>query len=116
MIGSSSARVRERLADGDVIVVEVIGVLLLAGGFLGVFEIRLRDEVVVGLTTCGRLVLGQGPQRSCTGDLFTTSWKMKLTGRRKNRGDRREGDEEEEVNGDVESIRETHRNEMTMHG
>ena len=26
----------------------------------------------------------QGPQRSCTEDLSTTSWKMKLTGRRKN--------------------------------
>ena len=35
-------------------------------------------------TFCGRLVLGQGPQRSCTGDLSTTSWKMKLTGGRKN--------------------------------
>ena len=33
---------------------------LLAGGFLGVFDISLRDEEVVGLTTCGRLVLGQG--------------------------------------------------------
>ena len=27
----------------------------------------------------------QGPQRSCTEDSATTSWKMKLTGRRKNR-------------------------------
>ena len=59
----------------------------MTGGFLGVFDISLRDEVVVGLITCGRLVLGQGAkvQRSCTGDLSTTSWKMKFTGRRKDR-------------------------------
>ena len=50
----------------------------------------------------------QGPQRSCTGDLSTTSWKMKLTGRRKNRVIREKEDEEEEVNGDVEAIRGTH--------
>ena len=60
VIGSSSARVGERLADGDVIVVEVIGGPLLAGGFLGVVDISLRDVVLVGLITCGRLVLGQG--------------------------------------------------------
>ena len=56
----------------------------------------------------------QGPQRSRTGCLSTTSWKMKLSGRRKNRVLREIGDQEEEVNGEVESIRETH-NEMT-HG
>ena len=60
MIGSSSARVRQHLADGDVIVVEVIGGPLLAGGFLGVFDKSLRDVVLVGLITCGRFVLGQG--------------------------------------------------------
>ena len=60
MIGSSSARVQERLADGDVIEVEVIKGPLPAQGFLGVVDINLRDEVVVGLITCGRLVLGQG--------------------------------------------------------
>ena len=43
-----------------VIVVEVIRGPLLAGGLLGVFDKSLRDEVVVGLITCGRLVLGQG--------------------------------------------------------
>ena len=51
VIGSSSARVKERLADGDVIVVEVIRVPLLARGLLGVFDISLCDEVVVGLKT-----------------------------------------------------------------
>ena len=60
MIGSSSARIKERHADGDVIVVEVIREPLLAQGLLGVFDMSLYDEVVVGLATCGRLVLGQG--------------------------------------------------------
>ena len=55
----------------------------------------------------------QGPQRSCTWDLSTKSWKMKLTGRRKNRVDQGDGDQEEEVNGDVEAIRETHNAHMT---
>ena len=33
----------------------------------------------------GSFSASQGPQRNCTGDLSVTSWKMKLTGRRKNR-------------------------------
>ena len=49
-----------RLADGDVIVVEVIGGPLLNGGLLRVFDMSLCDEVVVGLITCVRLVHGQG--------------------------------------------------------
>ena len=56
----SSARVEERLADGDVIVVEVIRGPFLDRGFLDVFDMSLCEELVVGLTTCGRLVLGQG--------------------------------------------------------
>ena len=59
MIDLCSARIRERLADGDVIIVEVIKVPLLARGLLGVLDVSLCDEVVVGLITCGRLVLGQ---------------------------------------------------------
>ena len=45
MIGSSSARIRERLADGDVIEVEVKRGSLLDQGFLGVVFISLRDVV-----------------------------------------------------------------------
>ena len=60
VIGSSSARVKERLTDGDVIVVEVIREPLLAKGLLGVFDISLCNEVVVGLITCGGVILGQG--------------------------------------------------------
>ena len=36
----------------------------------------------------------QGPQRKCAGYLSTTSWKLKLSGRRKKQGDRKDGDEE----------------------
>ena len=43
----------------------------------------------------------QGPQRKCAGYLSTTSWKLKLSGSRKEQGDQKE----EEVNGDVEEIR-----------
>ena len=60
VIGSSSAGVKERFADGGVIVDKVTRELLFARGLLGAFDISLRDEVVVGLITCGRLVLGQG--------------------------------------------------------
>ena len=60
MIDSSAARIEERLTDGDVIVVGVIGRPLLAGGFLGVVDTSFRVLVLVGLITCGRLVLGQG--------------------------------------------------------
>ena len=65
VIGSSSARIRERLTDGDVIVVEVIRGPLLDLGFLGVVFISLRDVVVVGLITCERVVLGKGVSSQC---------------------------------------------------
>ena len=65
VIGSSSARIRERLADGDVIVVEVIRGPLLDRGFLGVVFMSFRDVVVVGLITCGRLVFGGCAQGIC---------------------------------------------------
>ena len=66
---------------------------------------------------CGRNVLGQGAKvlsGSHTGYLSTTSWKLKVVGQQEQQGDQRDGEEGEEVNGEVESIRETH-NEMT-HG
>ena len=53
VIGSSSARVEERLTDGKVIVVEVFREPLLGHGLLGELGISLRDEVVVELITCG---------------------------------------------------------------
>ena len=59
MIGSSSARIKEGLTDGDVIVVEVFRDSLLGHGLLDDLDISLCDEVVVGLITCGgvRVVL-----------------------------------------------------------
>ena len=75
----------ERLADGEVIVVEVIREPLLARGLLGVFDIRMCKEVVIGLITCGRLALGQGAKvlsGSTQGILSTTSWKLKVSGSR----------------------------------
>ena len=52
MIGSSSARIKE--------VVEVFREPLLGHGLLGELDISLCNEVVVGLITCGGLLLGQG--------------------------------------------------------
>ena len=57
MIGSSSARIEERLTDGDVIVVEVYKEMLLGHGLLVELDISLRNEVVVGLITCGGVLL-----------------------------------------------------------
>ena len=72
MIGSSSARIEERLTDGDVLEVEVFREPLLGHGLLGELDIRLCDEVVVGLITCGGvlIVLGtkllSGSARGCS--------------------------------------------------
>ena len=54
----------------------------------------------------------QGPQWSCTGDFVHHIVEDEVVGQKGEQGDQRE-DEEGEVNGD---IRETHKNEMTMHG
>ena len=62
MIGSSSARIEERLTDGVVIVVEVFREPLLGHGLLGELDISLCDEVVVGLITCGGVLLVRGTQ------------------------------------------------------
>ena len=80
---------------------------LLARGLLGVFDISLCDEVVVRLITCGRLVLGQGAK-------VHHILEDEVVGQKEEQGDQRDGEEGEEVNGEVESIRETH-NDMT-HG
>ena len=61
VIGSSSARIEERLTDGDVIVVEVFREPLLGHGILGELDISLRYEVVVVLITCGGVLFVRGP-------------------------------------------------------
>ena len=84
MIGSSSARIEERLADGDVIVVEVFRESLLGHGLLGELDISLCEEIIVGLITCGGEVLvllyyltsgKMKGRRKC--------WKIKMNKRRK---------------------------------
>ena len=64
MIGSSPARIEKRLTDGDVIVVEVFREPLLGHILLGELDISLRDEVVVGLITCGGVLFVRGPSSS----------------------------------------------------
>ena len=57
MIGSSSARIEERLTDNRVVVVEVFREPLLGHGLLGELDMSLCDEVVVGLITCGGVLI-----------------------------------------------------------
>ena len=70
--------------------------------------------VVVGLITCERVVLGKGAKvligGSAQGICPPHSWKMKLTGRRKDKVNKREDGEDGEENGVVEerAIRQTH--------
>ena len=64
MIGSSSASIEECLTDGDVIVVEVFREPLLGQRLLGVLDISLRDEVVIGLITCEEFFSARGPSSS----------------------------------------------------
>ena len=46
VIGSSSARIEERLTDGDIVVVEIFGEPLLCHGLLGELDMGLCDKVV----------------------------------------------------------------------
>ena len=62
MIGSSSARIEERLTDGDVIGVEVFREPLVGHGLLGELDIRTCNEVVVGLITGGGVLFVLGTQ------------------------------------------------------
>ena len=114
VIDSSTARIKERLADGDVIVVEVIGGPLLARGLLGVFDMNLRDEVVVGLITCGGVLFGQVASSSAKvrGLDIHEIKEVESVKQHEEQEDKRDEEIGEEVNGEVESIRETH-NEMT---
>ena len=85
MIGSSSARIEERLTDDDVIVVEVFREPLLGHRLLVELDISLRDEVGVGLVTCGGSFCpgDPAPQRQCAWLWSTTSRKRKVKDSRK---------------------------------
>ena len=62
MICSSSARIEERLTDGDVIVVELFRDPLLAQRLLDILDLSFLDEVVLGLIICGCVVIVLGHQ------------------------------------------------------
>ena len=101
MIDSSSARIEERLTDGDVIVVEVFRAPLLGHGLLGELDISLCDEVVAGLITCGGvLLLDPAPQRQCA--WFVHDIKEEEGERQKEvQGAKGDEERESEVDGDV---------------
>ena len=84
---SSSARVKERAADGDVIAVEVIREPLLARGLLGVFDISLcwSGPWAHNLWEARSRPGCQGPQRKYAGYLSTTLRKLKVSGSRNSR-------------------------------
>ena len=93
VISSSTARIRERLADGDVIVVEVIRGPLLDRGFLDVVFSSLRAVVVVGLKTCERVVLGKGAKVLIGGSaqkIVHHILEDEVDGQKEGQGDKRE--------------------------
>ena len=104
MIGSSSARIRERLTDGHVIVVEVFREPLLGQGLLGVLDRSLRDEVVVGRTTCGGVLLSGGPSSSSEVRVVVIHDIKEVEGVRQQEEQEDKSGEEigQEVNGEVE--------------
>ena len=80
MIGSSWARKKEHLTDGDVIEVQVFGEPLLGYGLLIELDISLCEEVVVGLITYGGEVEVLEPDSSAAvrmAVVFLTSGKVK---------------------------------------
>ena len=107
MIGLSSARVKERLADGDVVVVQVFKEPLLARGHLGVLGISLRDEVVVGLITCGGVLFGQVAQLLSGSARACYPYIKEVEGVRQQEEQEVKRDEEvrDEVKGEVEEVR-----------
>ena len=100
MIGSSSARIEERLTDGVVIVVEVFREPLLGHGLLGELDISLRDVVVVMFVICERVVLGKGTKVLIGGSAQGAT--NEVDGQKEGQGDKREDGEEGEGSGVVE--------------
>ena len=104
VIGSSSARIEERPTDGDVFEVEVFREPLLAKGLLGVLGTSLRDEVVVGLITCGGVLLSGGPSSSAEVRVVVIHDIKEVEGVRQQEVQEDKSGEEigDEVNGEVE--------------
>ena len=97
---------RERLTDGDVVVVEVFREPLLAQGLLGVLDISLRDEVVVGLITCGRVLFGQGAQllSGVAQRVFHHILEDEVVGQKEEQEDKRDEEIGDDVNEEVEEV------------
>ena len=107
MIGSSSARIEERLTDGDVIVVEDFREPLLGQRLLGVLDISLRDEVVVGLRTCGGVLFwpgGPAPQRKCAWFVIHNIKEVEGVRKQEVQEDKRDEEIADEMNGEVEEV------------
>ena len=96
MIGSSSARIKERLTDGDVVVVEVFREPLLGQGLLGELVISLCDEVVVGLITCGGVLIVRVASSSAAVRVFLVHDIKEEEGERQKEVQEAKGDEERE--------------------
>ena len=95
----------ERLTDGDFIVVEVFGEPLLGQGLLGVLDVSLRGEVVVGLITCGRVLFGQGgPSSSAEVRGIVIHDIKEVEGEREEQEDKRDEEIGDEVNREVEEV------------
>ena len=103
MIGSSSARIEERLTDGDVVIVEAFREPLLGQGLLGELDISLRDEVVVGLITCGEVLIVQGPSSSAEVRVVVIHDIKEVEGEKQRKMQEAKGNEEKEseVDGEV---------------
>ena len=84
VIGLSSARVKERLADGDVIVVEVIGAVARprTPGCIRHKPLWWSGPWAHNLWEARSRPGCPGPQRKCAGYLSSTSWKLKVSGSR----------------------------------
>ena len=97
MIGSSSARIKERLTDGEVIVVEVSRKPLLAKRHQGELDTSLREEV-------WRSSFCQGPSSSAVVRGLVIHDIKEIEGVRQQE---EQEDKTDEVNGEVEEV--THR-------
>ena len=88
MIDLFSVCVKEHLTDCGIIVVDVLeepllGEPLLGHGLLIELDVRLCEEVVLGLITCEGEVLVSGPRllgESAQGTYYLTSGKLKVEG------------------------------------
>ena len=100
VIGSSSARIKERLTDGDVIVVEVFQVFLLGHGLLGVLFMSFRWAHYLW-----RFFFSGGvpaPQRKCV-------WLSSTISRKKQREERKRKTQREERKGKKQREKGKHR-------